>query len=81
MIHVLRHPAEEVSVETIELAIRGALFVEAGATEHFVVTYLALLGERGEQLARGVLICARATSSSFERGSEDCYRMACRFIA
>ena len=55
MIHVLRHPAEEVSVETIELAIRGALFVEAGATEHFVVTYLALLGERGEQLARGVL--------------------------
>jgi hypothetical protein len=30
MIHVLRHPAEELTVESVELARHGASFVEAG---------------------------------------------------
>jgi hypothetical protein len=55
MIHVLRHPAETLSFDSIELARHGASFVEAGATEHFAVAYQSRLGERGEEVARDVL--------------------------
>jgi hypothetical protein len=60
MIHVLRHPAEAVGVETIDFSRLGLGFVEAGTTEHFVVAYHLLLGQRGEQLARGILSMCEA---------------------
>ena len=53
--HVLRHPHEQVTAETIHRAHHGAMFVHAGATEHFYVEYQRHLGYAGEVLARGVL--------------------------
>lgn len=53
--HVLRHPDEEVTAETLARADRGGLFVEAGRTEHFDVEYQRQLGFPGLHLARGVL--------------------------
>ena len=53
--HVLRHPDEAVTAETIHRSHHGAVFVSAGTTEHFHVEYQRHLGYAGQVLARGVL--------------------------
>jgi hypothetical protein len=53
--HVLRHPREEVTAETIHRAHHSAAFVPAGTTEHFHVEYQSHLGYAGQVLAQGVL--------------------------
>jgi hypothetical protein len=53
--HVLRHPDEAVTAETIHRSHHGGVFVSAGTTEHFHVEYQRYLGYAGQQLARGVV--------------------------
>jgi hypothetical protein len=55
LVHVLRHPHEAVTAETIHRAHHGAAFVPAGTTEHFSVEYQRHLGYSGQVLAQGVL--------------------------
>ena len=54
-VQVLRHPEEEITVIVVQRARDSAVFVEAGATEHFVVAYQHALGYAGVTLASGVL--------------------------
>jgi hypothetical protein len=53
--HVLCHPDEGVTAETVQRAHHGGVFASAGATEHFQVEYQRHLGYAGQVLARGVL--------------------------
>lgn len=54
-VHVLRHPDEEITVIVVQRARHGAVFSEAGSTEHFAVAYQHALGHAGVTLASGVL--------------------------
>jgi hypothetical protein len=55
LVHVLRHPSEEITPEVVHRVRHTRTFVDAGATEHFVVRYEEHLGKKGEALASGVL--------------------------
>jgi hypothetical protein len=54
-VHVLGHPDEEITVIVVQRSRASAVFVDAGATEHFVVRYQKPLGHAGVTLAAGVL--------------------------
>lgn len=53
--HVLRHPDEAVTAETIDRAHNSGVFASAGSTEHFHVEFQRNLGYAGHVLAQGVL--------------------------
>ena len=63
LVHVLRHPDEAVTAETLHRAHHSGLFVSAGLTEHFRIEYQRLLGYAGQHLARGVLTDCEADFS------------------
>ncbi len=53
--HVLRHPLEAVTAETVHRSHHASAYIEAGVTEHFIVEYQRNLGYAGQVLAKGVL--------------------------
>jgi hypothetical protein len=63
---VLRHPAEDITPETIHRARHATTFVKAGTTAHFAVEYQQSLGAGGASLAQAVLTAAEGDYSQMQ---------------